>query len=215
MILRRSWSPQVMLSLYFWSRGMRSSSQRSPTDVMSFCQHKHVLHNSLTDAFTVSGHCHVLELNPDFSTEHLQQKEDILWPTKAAHYYSKPNMDQLIKSLSSYLKEHGPHPCHVHEHDPWVDARPAVEGVAGKAVVPSDTGFLVLRGHGGQLGGIKLGQECPQAVHRLEEEDVWVDIHNRVDVLEYQLHRRTKTKMSLRTLILCMFFSVLNGAYCF
>lgn len=87
-----------------------------------------------------------------------------------------------------HLEVHVPHPGHVHEHDARVDARPAVERVAGEAVVPGDAGLLVLRGHGSQLGGIKLGQERPQAVDGLQEEDVRVDVHGRVDVLQDQLH---------------------------
>lgn len=36
MMLRRSWSPQVILSLYFWRRGIKISSQGSNIVVMSF-----------------------------------------------------------------------------------------------------------------------------------------------------------------------------------
>lgn len=81
------------------------------------------------------------------------------------------------------LKEHAPQPRHVHEHHSWVDARPAVEGVAGEAVVPGDAGLLVLRSHGGQLGGIELGEEWPQAVYGLQEEDVWIHVQDGVDAL--------------------------------
>ena len=85
--------------------------------------------------------------------------------------------------LEPHLEEHAPHPGHVHEHDPWVDARLAVVGVAGEAVVPGDAGLLVLRGHGSQLGGIKAGQEGPKAVYGLQEEDVRVHVHHGVYVL--------------------------------
>lgn len=40
MMLRRSWSPQVMLSLYFWRRGIRISSHFSTAVVMSFWEKK-------------------------------------------------------------------------------------------------------------------------------------------------------------------------------
>ena len=78
---------------------------------------------------------------------------------------------------------------HVHEHDPRVDARPAVERVAGEAVVPGDAGLLVLGGHGRQLGGVEARQERPQSVHGLQEEDVRVHVYDRVDVPEDQLHK--------------------------
>lgn len=92
-------------------------------------------------------------------------------------------------SAPAYLKERAAHPGHVHEHDAGVDARPAVERVAGKAAVPGDARLLVLRGHGGQLGGVEPGQEGPQAVDGLQEQDVRVHVHDGVHVLEDQLQR--------------------------
>lgn len=140
---------------------MSSSSQRSPTDVMSFCHHRQV-HTAVKKMPSLSDR----SFNPssDLHAQQPQQEGDILWPIQVVRRHSNINMTNL--------KEHASHPCHIHEHDARVDARPAVEGVAGEAAVPGDTGLLMLRGHGGQLGGIKLGQECPQAVYRLQEEDV-------------------------------------------
>lgn len=155
MILRRSWSPQVMLSLYFWSRGMSSSSQWSPTDVMSFCRDGHVNTNV---QFFIRHETTVGERGHPVACEGTALPRD-------------------------YLEEHAPHPCHVHEHDSWVDSRPAVERMTGKAAVPGDAGLLVFRGHCSQLGGIKLGQEGPQVVYGLQEEDVWVHVHNWIYVL--------------------------------
>lgn len=120
----------------------------------------------------------------ELSAQQLQSKEDILWLRNVLHRYNKPNMtDQSNVNVQSYLEEKAPHSCHVHQHDSWVDACPAVERVSGETVVPGDAGLLVLRGHGCQLGGIKLGQELPQAVYRLQEEDVWVNVHNGFHVL--------------------------------
>ena len=106
----------------------------------------------------------------------------------------------LIHSGQSlpYLKERAPHPGHVHEHDPRVDARPAVERVAGEAVVPGDAGLLVLGGHGRQLGGVEARQERPQSVHGLQEEDVRVHVYDRVDVPEDQLHKWRVTQIKAK-----------------
>lgn len=89
----------------------------------------------------------------------------------------------LSENVHLYLKEHSPHPGHVHEHHSRVDPRPAVEGVTGEATVPGNARLLMLRGHRGQLGGSEFGQKCPQVIYGLEEEDVGVDVNNRVNVL--------------------------------
>lgn len=60
--------------------------------------------------------------------------------------------------IQPHLKEHAPHTCQIHEHDPRVDARPAVERVTGEAIVPGDAGLLVLWGHSSQLRRIKVRQ---------------------------------------------------------
>lgn len=85
------------------------------------------------------------------------------------------------------LEIDAPQSRHVHEHDPRVDPRPAVEGVPGETVVPGDAGLLVLRGHGGQLRGVKVGEEGPEAVHGLQEEDVGIHVQDGVHVLQDQL----------------------------
>lgn len=81
------------------------------------------------------------------------------------------------------LEKDASQPGHVHEHDPRVDARSAVEGVSGETVVPGDAGLLVLRSHRGQLRGIKFGEEGPEAVDGLQEEDVGIDVQDGVHVL--------------------------------
>lgn len=91
-------------------------------------------------------------------------------------------------TFQTHLKKCAPHPRHVHEHDPRVDARRAVEGVACETAVPGNAGLLVLWGHGRQLRGIKARQKGPQLVYRLQEEDIWVDVDNWVDILQDQLH---------------------------
>ena len=47
-----------------------------------------------------------------------------------------------------YLKKFLPEACHVHQHDPWVDACFAVVWVAGETVVPANAWLLVLWSHG-------------------------------------------------------------------
>lgn len=88
----------------------------------------------------------------------------------------------LIFFFLENLEEHAPQPRHVHQHDSRVDARPAVEGVAGEAVVPGDAGLLVLRSHCSQLRGIKIGEEGPEAVDGLQEQDVRIHVQDGVHV---------------------------------
>lgn len=107
-------------------------------------------------------------------SKQLQVKGDIVWP--------KSEVQDSSNCFFQHLEEDAPQPRHVHQHDSRVDARPAVEGVAGEAVVPRDAGLLVLRSHGSQLRGIKVGEEGPEAVDGLQEEDVRIHVQDGVHV---------------------------------
>lgn len=91
----------------------------------------------------------------------------------------------------SYLKEFLPDSGHVHQHDPGVDASKAVVRVPGEAVVPANPWLLVFGGHGGQVAGIEAGEEGPDLVHGMQEEDVRVHVQHRVHVRQDQLENKS------------------------
>lgn len=88
---------------------------------------------------------------------------------------------------AAYLEVLSPHPGHVHEHHSRVHACAPVVRVPGEAVVPSDPGLLVLRRHGGDLCGVESLQQRPDVINRSQEEDIRVDVQQRVNPFQYQL----------------------------
>lgn len=73
--------------------------------------------------------------------------------------------------------------------------------MARKTVVPADARLLVFRRHGSQVGGVEAGEEFPNLLHRLQENDVRVDVEQRVHLLQDQLESGTQSTHCLHALV--------------
>ena len=68
--------------------------------------------------------------------------------------------------------------------------------MSGEAVVPGDARLLVLRSHGRYVAGVEEAEEGPDLLHGLQEEDVGVDVQQRVHVLQNQLIDNSKKRIT-------------------
>lgn len=108
MILRRSWSPQVMLSLYFWRRGIKISSHFSATVVMSFWKDRNTAIRGDVCHFDSRNHKPAILTNQLFG-EHFPSTQRewfscqrALWEALASNYKSDLRWSTLVVQHSYF-----------------------------------------------------------------------------------------------------------------
>ena len=76
------------------------------------------------------------------------------------------------------------HPGEVHEHDARVEAQSTVVGVPSESVVPAHIGFFMFRRQSCQMCAVEQLEMAPDRFEFVDEQDVGVDVQQRVDCLE-------------------------------